>query len=101
MECRWVGGVECTPPSHPPILHLPASTLQVKTILSGFIIKGYLGFSTLMVKASGMVLAVSAGLSLGKEGPLVHLACCCGNILVWFFPKYRKNEAKKREVRCG
>ena len=45
-----------------------------------------------------MVLAVSAGLSLGKEGPLVHLACCCGNILVWCFPKYKKNEAKKREV---
>ena len=51
-----------------------------------------------MVKAVGMVLAVSAGLSLGKEGPLVHVACCCGNLLVKIFPKYRKNEAKKREV---
>ena len=66
--------------------------------MSGFIIKGYLGLSTLLVKASGMVLAVSAGLSLGKEGPLVHLACCCGNFFVWLFPKYKKNEAKKREV---
>ena len=55
-----------------------------------------------MVKAVGMVLAVSAGLSLGKEGPLVHVACCCGNLLVRIFPKYRKNEAKKREVsECG
>uniref|UniRef100_A0A673LV79 Chloride channel protein n=1 Tax=Sinocyclocheilus rhinocerous TaxID=307959 RepID=A0A673LV79_9TELE len=38
------------------------------------------------------------GLSLGKEGPLVHVACCCGNIFSYLFPKYSKNEAKKREV---
>ena len=56
------------------------SILQVKTILSGFIIRGYLGAWTLLVKSVGMVLAVGAGLSLGKEGPLVHVACCCGNL---------------------
>jgi len=50
------------------------------------------------VKCLGMVLSVGAGLSLGKEGPLVHVACCCGNLLTNLFPKYRKNEAKKREV---
>lgn len=53
---------------------------EVKTILSGFVIRGYLGAWTLVVKAVGMVLAVGAGLSLGKEGPLVHVACCCGNL---------------------
>jgi chloride channel 3/4/5 len=53
---------------------------EVKTILSGFIIRGYLGAWTLIVKCAGMVLAVGAGLSLGKEGPLVHVACCCGNL---------------------
>ncbi len=52
----------------------------MKTILSGFIIRGYLGAWTLLVKSVGMVLAVGAGLSLGKEGPLVHVACCCGNL---------------------
>ena len=72
--------------------------IQVKTILSGFIIKGYLGAWTLLVKCLGMVLSVGAGLSLGKEGPLVHVACCCGNLLTNLFPKYRHNEAKKREV---
>lgn len=53
---------------------------QAKTILSGFVIRGYLGAWTLIVKIAGMVLAVGAGLSLGKEGPLVHVACCCGNL---------------------
>ena len=73
--------------------------LQIKTILSGFIIRGYLGKWTLLIKSVGMMLAVSAGLSLGKEGPFVHVACCCGNIFSYLFPKYGRNEAKKREVR--
>jgi chloride channel 3/4/5 len=45
-----------------------------------------------------MMLSVAAGLSLGKEGPYVHVACCCGNIFSYLFPKYGSNEAKKREV---
>ncbi|XP_053129770.1 H(+)/Cl(-) exchange transporter 5 isoform X2 [Hemicordylus capensis] len=71
---------------------------EIKTILSGFIIRGYLGKWTLLIKTMTLVLAVSSGLSLGKEGPLVHVACCCGNILCHFIAKYRKNEAKRREV---
>ncbi|KAI1286739.1 H(+)/Cl(-) exchange transporter 3 [Halotydeus destructor] len=71
---------------------------EIKTILSGFIIRGYLGKWTLTIKALCMMLAVSAGLSLGKEGPLVHVACCIGNIFSYFFPKYGRNEAKKREI---
>ncbi|KAL6490846.1 hypothetical protein MHYP_G00011910 [Metynnis hypsauchen] len=71
---------------------------EIKTILSGFIIRGYLGKWTLVIKTITLVLAVSSGLSLGKEGPLVHVACCCGNILCHLFEKYRKNEAKRREV---
>ena len=67
--------------------------------MSGFIIRGYLGKWTLIIKSVCMMLAVSAGLSLGKEGPLVHVASCCGNIFAYLFPKYGKNEAKKREVR--
>ncbi|XP_055932596.1 H(+)/Cl(-) exchange transporter 5-like isoform X3 [Argiope bruennichi] len=71
---------------------------EIKTILSGFIMRGYLGKWTLIIKSVGTMLAVSAGLSLGKEGPLVHIVCCLGNIFSYFFPKYGKNEAKKREV---
>uniref|UniRef100_A0A8C1TJW8 Chloride channel protein n=1 Tax=Cyprinus carpio TaxID=7962 RepID=A0A8C1TJW8_CYPCA len=71
---------------------------EIKTILSGFIIRGYLGKWTLMIKTITLVLAVSSGLSLGKEGPLVHVACCCGNILCHLFTKYRRNEAKRRET---
>ncbi|MGH0144279.1 UNVERIFIED_CONTAM: hypothetical protein FKN15_046639 [Acipenser sinensis] len=71
---------------------------EIKTILSGFIIRGYLGKWTLLIKTVTLVLAVSSGLSLGKEGPLVHVACCCGNLFSGLFSKYSKNEAKRREV---
>ena len=60
---------------------------EVKTILSGFIIHGYLGIGTLIGKAISLPLAVGAGLSLGKEGPLVHVASCCGNAIARKFPK--------------
>lgn len=75
-----------------------ACHFQIKCILSGFIIRGYLGKWTLIIKSVGLMLAASSGLSLGKEGPMVHLACCIGNILSYLFPKYGRNEAKKREV---
>ncbi|XP_061769481.1 H(+)/Cl(-) exchange transporter 5-like isoform X4 [Nerophis ophidion] len=71
---------------------------EIKTILSGFIIRGYLGKWTLIIKTITLVLAVSSGLSLGQEGPMVHVACCCANILCYLFTKYRKNEVKRREV---
>lgn len=71
---------------------------QIKTILSGFIIRGYLGKWTLIIKSVGLILSVSAGLNLGKEGPMVHIACCIGNIFSYLFPKYGRNEAKKREI---
>uniref|UniRef100_A0A672G0P5 Chloride channel protein n=1 Tax=Salarias fasciatus TaxID=181472 RepID=A0A672G0P5_SALFA len=70
---------------------------EIKTILSGFIIRGYLGKWTLMIKTITLVLAVASGLSLGKEGPLVHVACCCGNIFSYLFPKYSKNEHRSGE----
>lgn len=80
--------------------YMTSFPVQIKTILSGFIIRGYLGKWTLLIKTVTLVLAVSSGLSLGKEGPLVHVACCCGNLFCSLFSKYSKNEGKRREVRC-
>lgn len=43
-------------------------------------------------------LAVASGLSLGKEGPLVTVSCCVGNLIAKQFSIYRNNEARKREI---
>ncbi|OQV20471.1 H(+)/Cl(-) exchange transporter 3 [Hypsibius exemplaris] len=71
---------------------------EIKTILSGFIIRGYLGKWTLLIKVVSLIFIVSSGVNVGKEGPMIHIAACCGNIFAYLFPKYGKNEAKKREI---
>ncbi|KAJ7287466.1 chloride channel [Mycena rebaudengoi] len=71
---------------------------EIKTILSGFVIHGYLGGRTLFTKSVGLALSVASGLSLGKEGPFVHIASCIGNIVSRFATKYENNEAKRREI---
>lgn len=92
---------------------------EIKCILSGFVIRGYLGGWTLVTKSIGLTLSVASGLSLGKvrllrkspscladltlasrsqEGPFVHIASCVASILSRALPKYDRNEAKRREI---
>ena len=71
---------------------------EIKTILSGVHIKRYLNEWTLLIKCIGVSLSVGAGLSLGMEGPFVHVASCVGNITAKFFKGFRYHESKKREV---
>ncbi|KAA8652435.1 hypothetical protein EYZ11_007870 [Aspergillus tanneri] len=71
---------------------------EVKVINSGFVLHGYLGFKTLAIKTIALVFSVSSGLSLGKEGPYVHIATCVGNICCRLFAKYNHNDGKRREV---
>ncbi|KAK9451357.1 chloride channel [Limtongia smithiae] len=71
---------------------------EVKTILSGFVIKKYLGSYTLFIKSIALVLSISSGLNVGKEGPYVHIAACVGNIACRFFSKFSDNDGKRREI---
>lgn len=71
---------------------------EIKTVLGGFVIRRFMGLWTLVVKSLGLCLAVASGLWLGKEGPLVHVACCCANLLMKLSVSLDNNEARKREV---
>jgi chloride channel 3/4/5 len=71
---------------------------EVKVILSGFVLHGYLGLRVLTIKTIALILSVASGMSLGKEGPYVHIAACVGNIACRFFTKYNLNDGKRREV---
>lgn len=46
---------------------------EVRVILSGFVLHGFLGVKTLVIKTLALIMSVASGLSLGKEGPLVHV----------------------------
>ncbi|KAJ3130097.1 hypothetical protein HK098_006156 [Nowakowskiella sp. JEL0407] len=81
------------------IYHAAGSGIpEVKTILGGFVIRGFLGFRTLVTKVIGLTFAVSSGLNLGAQGPLVHISACVGNVYSRFFQKYSRNEGKRREI---
>lgn len=55
---------------------------EIKVWVSGFEYKSdFLNGITLIVKSIALPLAISAGLSLGKEGPSVHYATCCAFVV--------------------
>jgi chloride channel 3/4/5 len=88
-------------PSRPAMVYYSAAgsgVAEVKVINSGFVLHGYMGLKTLVVKTIGLIFSVSSGLSLGKEGPYVHIATCVGNICCRLFAKYNQNDGKRREV---
>lgn len=71
---------------------------EIKCIIAGFVMKGFLGFRTLAIKSLMLPLTIASGLSVGKEGPSVHYAVCVGNTIGQMFPKYRNNSSKMREI---
>ncbi|KAF1961870.1 voltage-gated protein/chloride channel-like protein [Byssothecium circinans] len=85
----------------PPMVYYSAAgsgVAEVKVILSGFVLHGYLGVRTLVIKTLGLILSVASGLSLGKEGPYVHISTAIGNIACRIFSKYSNNDGKRREI---
>lgn len=88
---------------------------EIKTVLGGFVIRRLLGTWTLVTKSLGLVrlplprsslrgacpahqpqiLAVGSGMWLGKEGPLVHVACCCANLFIKLFANIKDNEGER------
>lgn len=88
------------PLTHSRIIYAAAGSgvPEVKTILSGFVIRGFLGIKTLFLKSVGLVFSIASGLAVGKEGPFVHLATCVGNVSCRLFNKYSENDLKRRQI---
>lgn len=71
---------------------------EIKCIIAGFVMKSYLGGWTLFIKSLTLPLIIASGLSVGKEGPSVHVACCIGNSVARLFTTYSRNQEKMREI---
>ncbi|KAN0129315.1 chloride channel [Lactarius tabidus] len=71
---------------------------EIKAIIGGYVFDSFLSTWTLVIKALGLALSVSSGLSLGKEGPLVHVSCCMSFLFMKLFSKFHQNEAQKRKI---
>ena len=93
-------GISSTP-LRPAMVYYSAAgsgVAEVKVINSGFVLHGYLGLKTLAIKTIALIFSVASGLSIGKEGPYVHIGACVGNICCRLFSKYNCNDGKRREV---
>src|SRR6185437_17024183 len=82
---------------------------EIKVIIAGFVMRGFLGGWTLIVKSITLVriqnllnwltfsrarkpFVIASGLSVGKEGPSVHVACCIGNVIARLFSRFSRSQ---------
>ncbi|TRX89633.1 hypothetical protein FHL15_009542 [Xylaria flabelliformis] len=75
-----------------------AAALGIGTVITFALSAGFLVKEELDIGHEITRLAVASGMWLGKEGPLVHVACCCANLFIKLFPDINGNEARKRAV---
>ncbi|SGY60701.1 BQ5605_C007g04470 [Microbotryum silenes-dioicae] len=95
---------------------------EIKCILAGFVIQGFLSFATLSIKSIALVspcatlnpettptvltcispllkpISIASGLSVGKEGPSVHVASAIGHTVASQFHRFKRSSAKMREI---
>ncbi|KAK6798861.1 hypothetical protein RDI58_006564 [Solanum bulbocastanum] len=81
---------------------------EIKAYLNGVDTPNMFGATTLFVKIIGSIGAVSAGLDLGKEEPLIHIGSCIASLLgqggsdsyklSWHWLRYFNNDRDKRDL---
>lgn len=82
-----------------------SGVVEVMGLLNGVNYPDAIGFKTLFVKLFGLLFAITSGLCIGKEGPLVHIGAIFG-VLTCYLPiksfKYLQNDVYKRQMMaCG
>lgn len=55
---------------------------RMKAVFGGVYLPNFLSLRTLCAKTLGLLGSVASGLSVGSEGPFVHIACCIAAVLL-------------------
>ena len=69
---------------------------RMKLLFSGVYISKFLSVKTVIVKIFALLCAAASGLSIGSEGPFVHISCGISKVIMRlpFFRSYRFNAVK-------
>jgi len=73
---------------------------EMKTVLSGLELFRYLSWRTLLAKILGLVSAIGASLSVGKEGPFVHVSAIVAQKLLHIpiFRHMNENQSARKQA---
>lgn len=73
---------------------------EIKTVLRGVYLKDFLTFRVLVAKVVGITAIIGSNMPVGKEGPLMHISCCCAHLLgkLSTFQGIYQNESRKLEI---
>ncbi|GMF13907.1 unnamed protein product [Phytophthora lilii] len=72
----------------------------MKVAISGIDMSAYLSFRCVATKIVGLMAALSAGLSIGKEGPFIMISCGFASVLMNWRPfrRIRDDDTKRLEM---
>ena len=80
---------------------LGSGVAETMGILNGVKYPDFITLKALFVKFLGVAFAVSAGLTVGKEGPLIHIGAIVGSAIPYLplgITKYFRNDFEKRKL---
>ena len=72
---------------------------EVKMLLCGVVLFDSFSLKAMLIKPLSLALALASSLSIGKEGPFIHCACCIAYQLVntsWM--RFHRNVKEQREL---
>lgn len=73
---------------------------EMKSILNGVVLVGYLSFKTLVAKIFGLIGAIGGGIVVGREGPFVHIASIISELFLYIpiFRYIRRKETLRIQI---